>query len=159
MINCAFENGNKANLRHVTVGVIAVNKNNQVLLVKRASNIIRGNKYSVPGGFLDRNENTREAALRELKEEAGYEGKILYLFYLNDSPFRPKEDRQNVDIIYVAEVIGGKEKKDKEVTGVHWFFQKELPPEEEFAFDHRGIIESFFKHRENPFALPIFPER
>lgn len=159
MIDCAFENGNKANLRHVTVGVIAVNKNNQVLLVKRASHIIRGNKYSIPGGFLDRNENTKEAALRELKEETGYKGKILYLFYLNDSPFRPKEDRQNVDIIYVAEVVGGKEKQDEEVTNIKWFTKEELPSEEDFAFDHRGIIESFFNHRKNPFVLSLLPEK
>lgn len=159
MIDCTFENGNKANLRHVTIGVIAVNKENQALLVKRASNIIRGNKYSIPGGFLDRNENTREAALRELKEETGYGGKILYLFYLNDSPLRPKEDRQNVDIIYAAEVVGEEDKHDGEVASIRWFSKEELPSEENFAFDHRGIIESFFKHQENPFVLPILPER
>lgn len=159
MIDCTFENGNKANLRHVTIGVIAVNKNNQVLLVKRASNIIRGGKYSIPGGFLDRNENTREAALRELKEETGYKGEILYLFYLNDSPLRPKEDRQNVDIIYAVEIIGGKEKQDKEVTNIHWFSQKEMPSEEDFAFDHKEIIKSFFKHRATPLPLPLLPER
>lgn len=157
MIDCAFENGNKANLRHVTVGVIAVNKNNQALLVKRAPHILRGNKYSIPGGFLDRNENTRQAALRELKEETGYEGKILHLFYLNDSPLRPKEDRQNVDIIYAAEIVGGKEKQDTEVTSIHWFSQEHLPSEEDFAFDHRGIIELFFKHRLTPFSLPLLP--
>lgn len=138
MIDCVFENENKANLRHVTVGVIAVNSQNQVLLVKRASHIIRGNKYSIPGGFLDRDENTKEAALRELKEETGYEGKILYLFYLNDSRLRPKEDRQNVDIIYAVEIIGEKEEEDKEATSIHWFSQEDLPSEEDFAFDHRG---------------------
>lgn len=159
MINCTFENGNKANLRHVTVGVIAVNKQNQVLLVRRASNIIRGNKYSIPGGFLDRNENTKEAALRELKEETGYEGKILHLFYLNDNPLRPKEDRQNVDFIYATEVVGGEIKQDKEVASVRWFPKEDLPSEEDFAFDHRGIIKSFFKHRENPLALPLLPEK
>lgn len=159
MIDCTFENGNKANLRHVTVGVIAVNKQNQVLLVKRAPNIIRGGKLSIPGGFLGRDENSRQAALRELKEETGYNGKILCLFYFNDSPFRPKEDRQNVDIIYAAEIVGGKEKKDEEVTNVHWFFQGDLPSKEDFAFDHRGIIESFFKYQKKPFTLPILPER
>jgi 8-oxo-dGTP diphosphatase len=158
MIDCAFENGNKANLRHVTVGVIAVNKNNEVLLVRRSSRIIRGCRYTVPGGFLDRNENTRQAALRELKEETGYIGKILYLFYLNDSPLRPKEDRQNVDIIYVAEVTGGKEKQDKEVSDIQWFSQENLPFEDDFAFDHRGIIGLFFKYQKSPFVLPIIPD-
>lgn len=50
MIDCTFENGNKVNLRHVAVGVITVNKQNQVLLVKRASHLIRGNKYSINSG-------------------------------------------------------------------------------------------------------------
>lgn len=158
MISCAFENGNKANLRHVTVGVITVNKNNQILLVKRAAHLTRGNKYTIPGGFLDRDENTKDSALRELLEETGYKGKVLYLFYFNDSPFRPKEDRQNVDIIYVIEVLGGELTSNEEVASVEWFSQEHLPSEQDFAFDHRDIIQLFFQHLKNPLILPVCPK-
>src|ERR1035437_211634 len=105
MIKCILENGRKASFRHVTVGAIVVNEKKEVLLVKRAPNLSRGNKYSIPGGFLDRDENLEEAALRELKEETGYDGKIEMLFYINDNPKRPKEDRQNVDFVFIVKVI------------------------------------------------------
>ncbi len=61
-----------------------------------------GGKFTIPGGFLDRNENIEQGTLRELKEETGYEGKIICLFHINDNPTRPKEDRQNVDFIYMS---------------------------------------------------------
>lgn len=62
MISCTFENGNKAlrGLRHVTVGAIAINENNQVLLVKRAVHLPNGGKLSIPGGLLDRDKNTHK---------------------------------------------------------------------------------------------------
>jgi len=142
MLTCFFENGNKAldGLRHVTVGAIAVNEKQQILLTKRAENVINGGKYTLPGGFLDRNEDTKQAVLRELKEETGLEGEIIALFKVNDSPNRPKEDRQNVDFLYTVGVIGGKEKTDIETSRLEWFSRENLPTEEEFAFDHRDAI-------------------
>jgi 8-oxo-dGTP diphosphatase len=158
MIECIFEDGGKGKLRHVTVGVIAVNKNNQVLLVRRAEHLIGGGKYSIPGGFLDRDENTKKASLRELEEETGLKGKIVSLFYINDNPRRPKEDRQNVDFIYLAEIESGNEKLNKEVSEIKWFEEDNLPQDEEFAFDHREIIKFFFEHQKSPLHLPLTPE-
>lgn len=61
MIKCIFENGRETSCRHVTVGSIAVNEKNEVLLVKRASGLHRGSLYTIPGGFLDRGENLEKA--------------------------------------------------------------------------------------------------
>ena len=73
MIACTFEDGHQAEggLRHVTVGAIVVNDHHQVLLVKRAATMDHGGKWTIPGGFLDREENTAEGTLRELQEETG----------------------------------------------------------------------------------------
>lgn len=155
MIECAFENGNKANLRHVTVGAIAVNDKKEVLLVKRAPNIWNGNKYAIPGGFLGRDEGAKGATLRELREETGYDGEIAFLFRVNDNPRRPKEDRQNVDILYIAKVIGGEPTLNKEVSEIKWFSESNLPSEEEFAFDHRDSILKYFQYLKEPYELPI----
>lgn len=158
MIQCSFENGNKAErgLRHVTVGAIAINENNEVLLVKRAANIHNGGKYTVPGGFLDRGESTSEGTLRELKEETGFDGEIVSLFRVNENPNRPKEDRQNVDFIYLVRVIGGSSTLNNEVSDIHWFTKETLPSDEEFAFDHRDSIMKSFEYLEKEFPLPIF---
>ena len=69
MIKCTLENKHETSFRHITVGSIVVNEKQEVLLIKRAINLLRGGKYSIPGGFLDRDENLEEGALRELKEE------------------------------------------------------------------------------------------
>ncbi len=154
MITCEFEDGGKGKLRHITVGAIVVNEQSQVLLVKRAV-AHRFGKYSIPGGFLDRDEDTKIATLRELKEETGYDGEIMFLFRLNDNPRRPKEDRQNVDVLYVVRVTGGEATLNKEVSEIKWFSEESLPSEEEFAFDHRETILKHFKYLKEPFQLPI----
>lgn len=155
MIKCILENGRETFFRHVTVGAIVINEKQEVLLIKRAPNLLRGDKYSIPGGFLDREENLEEAALRELKEETGYDGQIEILFQINDSPKRPREDRQNVDFIFIAKVMKGEMILNNEVTNIHWFATDSLPEEEEFAFDHRAIILHYFEYLKKPFPLPL----
>lgn len=157
MIHCTFENGTPASpgLRHVTVGAIAVNDKHEVLLVKRSGKFSRPNTWTVPGGFLDRDRTTDEAVLKELQEEAGVTGEIVCLFHVNDNPGRPKEDRQNVDFIYVVKVEGGSFRENEETTQAVWFDKNSLPKEEDFAFDHRAVILKYFAYREKSFPLPL----
>lgn len=158
MITCTFENGNTASLRHVVVDAIAINDNQQVLLTKRAPHLTRGGFFTVPGGFVDRDESTEQAVLRELKEETGYEGKIVSLFQINDSPDRPREDRQNIDFVYVVKVISGEQQHNSEVTQIQWYSKDDLPTEEEFAFDHRNAIMRFFEYTHQQYVFPIIGE-
>jgi len=154
MITCKFEDGGEALLRHVTVGALVVNDSREILLVKRASKH-RFGKYTIPGGFLSRDENAEQATLRELKEETGYDGKILELFRVNDNPNRPKEDRQNVDLLYLVEKVGGEAVLNPEALEIKWFSGESLPPEAEFAFDHRDSIKKYFQYLKEQFKLPI----
>ena len=57
MIKCILENGRETSFRHITVNTLAVNEQQEILLIKRAQGLLRGGKYSTPGGFLDRDEN------------------------------------------------------------------------------------------------------
>lgn len=149
MICCTFENGKEALLRHVTVGVIVINTRKEFLLVKRAANLLRGNTYTIPGGFLDRGENLEKGALRELFEETGLTGKHAILFRINSSPDRPKEDRQNVDFIFIVKKFTGDLTNNKEVIEMRWFSEKDLPPDEKFAFDHRESIMFYLEYTIN----------
>lgn len=155
MIHCTFENNDSTSLRHVVMAAIVLNKKNQVLLEKRADHMLRGGKYTVPGGFLDRDEDTAAGILRELKEETGLTGKIKFLFQINDSPDRPKEDRQNIDFVYIVEAEEGELQGDREVATLGWYDFDTIPTEEEFAFDHRKAILKYFDYLKEPFALPI----
>jgi 8-oxo-dGTP diphosphatase len=142
MINCTFEDGNMASLRHLTLTAI-VCQGNKILLVKRAPHLLEGDKWCFPGGYMNRDETMAEGVLRELKEETGYEGKVLQLFQIIDSPNRPKEDRQNVDVTFLVEVGEKTTEPDSEVDQVQWFNLDDLPPSDTIAFDHGERIQIF----------------
>lgn len=147
MINCQFENGNKASLRHVTVDAIILNDDkSEILLVKRASHLSNPNKYALPGGFLDHDETTEEAVLREVMEETGYKAEVLSLFRVNDNPNRPQEDRQNVTFVFLIEAKEKIKNHDKEITNVSWFKLDKLPSEDQFAFDHYENIQMYIEY-------------
>jgi mutator protein MutT len=141
MITCRFEKGFEANLRHVVADAICL-KDGKILLEKRDEKLNQGGKYALPGGYLDRDETIEQAVLRELKEETGYEGKIIKLFKIVDDPDR-NEDRQNVAFVYLVEAMEKTGEGDWESTEVAWFDLDKLPAPEKFAFDHYSIIQSY----------------
>ncbi|VVA43291.1 NUDIX family hydrolase [Candidatus Roizmanbacteria bacterium] len=158
MITCSFENGNKTSLRHITVNAIVV-KVSQILLGKRGTfngkPILEFGKWGLIGGFFDRDENLVQAIKREVMEESGWEINDLKLFRINDNPNRPMEDRQNVDIIFIANAVKQTGKSDEEVSHLKWFDLEKLPTKEEIAFDHGDNLELYKKYLKEKFPLPI----
>ena len=158
MITCTFENNNKTSLRHITVNAIVV-KNNKILLGKRATfngkPILESGKWGLLGGFFDRDENLTQAVIREVMEESGWEIENLKLFRINDNPNRPKEDRQNVDIIFITTAVKQIKTSDEEVSKLQWFDLDKLPKKEEIAFDHGDSLELYKKYLGKKFLLPI----
>lgn len=156
MIRCQFEKNSPANLRHVTVDSLVI-QSGKILLVKRAASLSEGGKYALPGGFLERDETTLQGALRELKEETGYDGRHGQLFAICDQPNRPREDRQNVTFIYVFEVGDRTGQADAEITTVEWFDLNALPTDDQIAFDHARHIKLFLSYQQTPqsYQLPI----
>jgi 8-oxo-dGTP diphosphatase len=153
MITCVFEDGGKGQLRHVVVNALII-KDNRLLLTKRSPKITEGNKWSLVGGFVDRDETLEEAIKREIFEETGYRTIEAKLFIVMDNPDRRNEDRQNVAFAYVCE-IGEKEgKPDWESTEQEWFAFDSLPKEEEMAFDHLEVIQIYLKNMD--FTTPLF---
>lgn len=160
MITCTFENGNVASpgLRHVTVNAIIV-KDNQVLMGLRAPvagrTMLESGKWALLGGFFGFHENLTEAVKREVMEESGWEIDNVQLFRINDNPGRPKEDRQNVDMIFLAEAVKQTGDSDEEVSELKWFPLDALPPMDQIAFDHGEDLELYKQHLLTPYALPI----
>ena len=157
MITCYFENKHKAFLRHVVFDAFVV-KNNKILLIKRAKYLREGGKYALPGGFLERGERITQGTLRELKEESGYEGKIITLFRINDDPKRRNEIYQNVSFIFLVKVGKKTGKHDKETEEVRWFDLDNLPNPKNIAFDHYENIMLYKKWKKGKFDLPIFDQ-
>lgn len=154
MINCVFEDGGKASLRHVVVDVV-VTKENQILLEKRAKGLLEEGKWGLIGGFVNRDENSKEAVIREAFEETGYRVNNIKLLTIRDNPDRPHEDRQNIALVFHC-IAGEKTgEKDDESSQIKWFDFDNLPKEEEIAFDHYKDIQLYLDYKKNNITIPI----
>jgi 8-oxo-dGTP diphosphatase len=153
MITCAFENGGRARLRHVAVHAI-VEKDDSLLLVKRAPHLSEGGKWGLPGGFLDRDETLAEGVLRELREETGWEGRVVNLMRINSRPDRPREDRQNIAFDFIIEPLEKRGEPDAESSDVRWIpFARVLSLD--LAFDHMDSVRAYLDARRHAVAMPI----
>jgi len=154
MIICAFENNNKANLRHVVVHAI-IEMDGKLLLEKRQGDLLESGKWSLPAGFLDRDETAAQGIVREVKEETGWGSEVISLFRINTNPNRPHEDRQNIAIEFLVKPLKKTGEPDHESSKVEWIPIDKLIPFDDFAFDHGESIRLYLKYRKTPFPLPI----
>ena len=156
MIVCTFEDGGKGKLRHITVNTIIFNiQKNKILLIKRSPKYSEPNKWGPPGGFMSRDETLEQAAIRETREETGYKIQNVMLIRINDNPNRPKEDRQNVDFIFIGQAHEQESRHDDEISAVSWFHIDKLPLEEDVAFDHFDNITLCIEYMKNSFPVPV----
>jgi len=153
VITCAFESGHRAALRHVVLHAV-VERNGELLLVKRAPHLLEGGKWGLPGGFLDRDETLAEGVLRELREETGWEGRVVTMLRINSRPDRPREDRQNVAFDFVIEPLRKTGEPDAESSDVQWIPLARVASLD-LAFDHAESVRSYLDVRRGLVAAPV----
>lgn len=112
----------------VGVGVL-ITDNGRLLLVRRTMNPERG-KWSIPAGFLDRGEDPRQVAAREVYEETNLRVAVEDLI---DVYFNPPtgEGGASVFILYRGRVLGGELKAGDDADAAAFFHPTDLP---ELAF-------------------------
>lgn len=105
----------------VAVGTIVADEAGRVVLVRRAIEPGYG-KWVFPGGYVDRGEDVRVAAVREAREECGLEVELLDLLDVYSfTGLTP------VVITYTARVLGGTLAVDDEGLEAAWFTPEEIP--------------------------------
>jgi len=57
----------------VEIAAVYIEHNENILLLHRQNNKSQGNKWGIPGGKVEKNETPLQAAIREVKEETGYD--------------------------------------------------------------------------------------
>jgi ADP-ribose pyrophosphatase YjhB (NUDIX family) len=114
---------------------LVLNSRNQLLLGKRGIDPQKGH-WCLPGGFIEQQESMDQAALRELKEETGLDGRIICMV---DCFYQESKFYGSLIIFgYLVEVRTGQPSARDDLDEVHYFDFEQLPP---LAFEsHKRLV-------------------
>ena len=104
----------------------AVIKDNKILLVQERTD----KKWALPGGWADVGSVPSEVAIRETKEESGYDVKPMKVVGVFDANRQggQLEFFHAFKIIFLCDLLGGEAKTSDETMEVRFFSFDELPP-------------------------------
>jgi 8-oxo-dGTP diphosphatase len=109
--------------------VLALTQDNRALLVKRNIDPAKGS-WCLPGGFMETGETPQQTAIRECKEETGFDVEINDLI---DVYYYESYRGSGVLILYKGEITGGAKQPGDDADVVGLFGPDELP--QDIAFD------------------------
>jgi ADP-ribose pyrophosphatase YjhB (NUDIX family) len=105
----------------------AVFRDDGALLMVREST---DNRWSLPGGWADPNQSPREAIIREVHEESGFDisvRKLAAVFDRSKHPHRPLRPFHVYKLFFVCEITGGEPRLSLETTEIGFFREDQLP--------------------------------
>ena len=122
--------------------VIVYNSKGEILLIERKNEPFG---WAIPGGFVDYGERVEDAAVRELWEETGIrlDAKEITLLGVYSDPKRDKRGHTVTAVYYGFSDEKGVAADD--AKSALFYHPKKLP--EQMAFDHRDVLNDFFKKR------------
>ena len=111
------------------VGAIIVRKeDNRVLLVRRSNPPLQG-EWSIPGGLVETGETTKQAIIREVREETGLEVEPVKLVEVFERILRDQDARVEYHFVlidYLCRVISGEAHPSSDVSEARWVRLEEL---------------------------------
>lgn len=107
----------------------------KLLLIERAKEPFKG-RFALPGGFVDMDETTLQAARRELEEETGLKTNSLVQLHTFSAPDRDPRGR-TVAVAHLALVRPSAVAAGDDAAKAEWVEVNALPP---LAFDHDEIV-------------------
>ncbi|MFA1822922.1 NUDIX hydrolase [Virgibacillus oceani] len=122
-------------------------KDNEILMVRENAD----GKWALPGGWGDIGLTPSEVAVKEVKEESGFDVKAIKLAGVLDKKCHPHPPSPyHVYKMFIqCEIIGGAAKEGIETNAVDFFAENELPS---LSVDRNteSQIKLAFKHLRNP---------
>ena len=114
----------------------------RLVLVKRKNEPFK-DKWALPGGFVEQDEDLPEAAKRELQEETGLVVEKNEQVGTFGKPGRDPRGR-TISIVYLS-LIHGEDQlhADDDAAEAAWFDIDNLP---ELAFDHSEIVKTAYQY-------------
>lgn len=103
------------------IGVTGVifNDKFEILILKHTYRQIQ---WSLPGGYLKTHEHPKEGLAREIKEETGFEVKIIRIISTKNI-----DSKARLDMSYYGIFLGGTFKKNDEIIDFGFFSEDKLP--------------------------------
>jgi ADP-ribose pyrophosphatase YjhB (NUDIX family) len=127
-----------------TIVTMLIEHEGKYLLVQEAKEK-RRNLWSLPGGDVEADEPILEAALREIKEETGYDVAITGMLYFDQLRSFARDQRMNrYRFVFIGEIRDGSQKQQEDMHSIqsNWFSAaeiKELNPRDEFIDQMIGL--------------------
>lgn len=126
-------------------GALIVQKD-KILLVRRNKAPYKW-YWDIPGGFLEPGEHPEDGIIREVKEETGLEVRPLEIIGIFMDKYGPDAD-DTLNIHYLAEVVGGKEKAASDAAALKWFNKNSLPKNIAFR-NGRAVLRTWLNRSGN----------
>lgn len=105
----------------VPATAVAIVRDGSILLVHRRDN----DKWAMPGGAIEFGESIQQCAIRELKEETGYDIELTGIIDVYSDPevlveYADSEVRQEYTTVFSGKIIGGSIECDDESYEAKW---------------------------------------
>jgi len=115
--------------RIASAAAIVFDAQRRILLHRRTDN----GKWSLPGGMLEVGETAEQGVAREVREETGYEVRVVRLIGVYSDPkittvtYADGNTISYVSLLFECEVTGGAPQLNDESSAIDWFSPADLP--------------------------------
>ncbi len=110
----------------VGVAVILQRDDRKILLGRRAKHSTYSGLWCIPCGYVEYDEDVRDAARREFWEETGLEVELGPVFTVLSNFHNP--ETHTVGIWFHAEIVGGSLQAGDDLDAVEWYSPEKPPP-------------------------------
>lgn len=109
----------------VDVRGFVLNEKDEILMAKESVD----GKWTIPGGWADIGDSPSEAVLKEIREETGFDAKVVRLLAVYDKRCHPHppEAFYIYKLIFFCKIIGGELQHGFDMLGADFFPMHKLP--------------------------------
>lgn len=138
------------------VGVAAIIIEDGAILLTQRGGSFRPRLWDLPGGFVEYDEDIRDALVRETREETGLTIEVGRVFEVRSNFFEHPE-RHSIGVWFLARRIAGTLAAGDDAIDARFFPLDALPPDEEIAFATDRAVLAILRQRRPPFEADLGP--